>query len=757
MKNLDRGLLSAIALVILILLLNTWFAYHNIRQMHDDARIVDHTHKVLAALESIISLAKDAETGQRGYIITGEPSYLEPYNAAVSAIQTPVKALENLTQDNPTQRARIPSLKERLANRLKILEERLVLRKEKGFEAAREAILTGRGKAEMDELRKQVDEMAAVEQQWLKARSDRSERTYQVALLTTVIADVFALVMVLAFIFLLRRHLLARDRAAAAIHEQRETFRTAIASIGDAVMTTDTQGQVTYLNAVAQSLTGWTLETAAGHPLEDIFHIVNEQTRAPVENPVARVLREGVIVGLANHTLLIARDGTERPIDDSAAPIRDRSGNTVGVVMVFRDVTDRRRAEIALQEANVRLEERVRERTAALVEANAKYQAIFDQGLFAGLLTLDGTVIEANRSSLEACGFTREQVIGKPFWETGWWNRSPEVQAWIKAGFNHALQGRTFHGETIYFTADGSERVVDFAYMPIKGDTGKLLFVVPTGLDITERKRAEEARKAAEALRESEQKLRQHAQELEQQLIASGRLVSLGEITASMAHEFNNPLGIVLGFAQDLLSETDPSSTQYRALQIIDEETRRCQKIIQELLQFARPSSAEFCPVDIKQIIEKTINLVANHLYKQKIEPAILIDDNLPKIVADPQQIEQVLVNLYLNAIDAMLEGGKLRVGAKMEHLDGNAPTLVIMATDTGFGIEACDLPKIFQPFFSAKKGRGMGFGLSISERIVKNHGGKINVESQPGHGTTFRLYLPLDHQPQESNSVTAT
>ena len=246
MKNLDRGLLSVIGLVVGLLLLNTWFAYHNIRQMHDDAQVVDHTHHVLAALETIISLAKDAETGQRGYIITGEPSYLEPYNAALSAINEPVRTLEQLTRDNPAQQARIPVLKNRIANRLNILEERLVLRKEKGLEAAREAILTGRGKAEMDELRKQVDEMASVERQLLEVRSERSQRTYKVALLTTVIADAFALVMVVAFIFLLRRHLLARDKAAAAIHEQREMFRTTIASIGDAVMTTDTQGR-TYL------------------------------------------------------------------------------------------------------------------------------------------------------------------------------------------------------------------------------------------------------------------------------------------------------------------------------------------------------------------------------------------------------------------------------------------------------------------------------------------------------------------------------
>lgn len=601
MKNLDRGLLSVMGLVIALLLLNTWFAYQNIRQMHEDEEMVDHTHRVLAALGSIISLANAAETGQRGYLITGEISYLEPYNAALSAINAPVREIEQLTRDNPAQQSRIPVLKSRIADRLRILEERLVLRKEKGFEAAREAILTGRGKAEMDELRKQVSAMAAVEQQLLKVRSERSRRTYKVALLTTVIADAFALAMVIAFIFLLRRHLLARDKAAAAIHEQREMFRTTIASIGDAVMTTDTQGRITYLNGVAETLTGWRQEAAVGQSIATVFRIVNEKTHAVVENPVTRVLQEGIVVGLANHTILIAKDGTERPVDDSAAPIRNQKGVVAGVVMVFRDVTERRRAEASL--------------------------------------------------------------------------------------------------------------------------------------------------------RASEERLRQQAQELEQQLIASGRLVSLGEITASMAHEFNNPLGIIMGFAQDLISEVDPSSPQYQGLKIIEEETKRCQKLIQELLEFSRPKGTDFSLTDINQTLEKTLKLVTHHLYKQKIEVETRVDKNLQQIHADSQQLEQVLVNLYLNSIDAMPEGGKLTVGAKVEQSNSaTAPTLVITVADTGFGIEEKDLSKIFLPFFTARKTKGLGLGLPICERIVKNHGGEIVVKSSPGGGTTFSVCLPL-HQSRDSDA----
>jgi PAS domain S-box-containing protein len=148
-----------------------------------------------------------------------------------------------------------------------------------------------------------------------------------------------------------------RRRAELSEQEQAERLRVTLASIGDAVITTDSQGSITYLNGVAESLTGWTIHEARGQLLETVFRIMNEQSRAPVESPVKMVLRDGVMVGLANHTVLIAREGIERPIDDSAAPIRDKNGVVVGVVMIFRDVTERRRAEQVLQEADRRKDE----------------------------------------------------------------------------------------------------------------------------------------------------------------------------------------------------------------------------------------------------------------------------------------------------------------------------------------------------------------------------------------------------------------
>jgi PAS domain S-box-containing protein len=145
-----------------------------------------------------------------------------------------------------------------------------------------------------------------------------------------------------------RSILLARQRAEEALARQSEWLRITLSSIGDAVISTDAVCRVTFLNSVAEALTGWSQAEALERPLSDVFHIVHERTRQPVANPALRALREGTIVGLANHTILIARDGTERAIDDSAAPMRDGSGATVGAVLVFRDVTERKRTQDVL-------------------------------------------------------------------------------------------------------------------------------------------------------------------------------------------------------------------------------------------------------------------------------------------------------------------------------------------------------------------------------------------------------------------------
>ena len=249
-----------------------------------------------------------------------------------------------------------------------------------------------------------------------------------------------------------------------------------------------------------------------------------------------------------------------------------------------------------------------------------------------------------------------------------------------------------------------------------------------------------ERMRAEAALRQSEENLRNQAEELEQQLLASGRLVAVGELTASMAHEFNNPLGIVMGFAQGLLSSMDPDDPNYHPVQIIAEEAKRCETLVQELLEFGRPKRADFTETDVEQMIQKTLDLVQPRATKNRVETATEIESAIPPIHADPQQLQQVLLNLSLNAVDAMPKGGTLTLGAAVDSTD----EMTITVADTGVGIDSETLPRIFQPFFTSKKRRGLGLGLPICDRIVKSHGGRIEVDSAPGHGTRFKIHLPV-------------
>ena len=371
------------------------------------------------------------------------------------------------------------------------------------------------------------------------------------------------------------------------------------------------------------------------------------------------------------------------------------------------------------------------ERFRLLVESMQDY-AIF-------MLDPEGRVTSWNTGAERIEGFQPEEIIGAQF--ARFYPAEDRAQGFPEEALRYAATNGRSEQEGWRVRKDDARFWANTVVSALLDERKDLVGFSVVTRDLTEKKRIEEV------LRESETKLRRQAQELEQQLIASGRLVSLGVITASMAHEFNNPLGIVMGFTQQLLTEFEPDTPNHQALKIIDEETKRCQRIIQELLQFSRPKNADLCPTDIKQAIDKTMNMVANRLYKQKIEASAMIADDLPLIPADPQQLEQVLINLFLNAIDAMPKGGKLDVEAALKPTRENTPSVVITVIDSGSGIDQEDLAKIFQPFFSAKKGKGIGLGLSISERIIKNHGGMIAVESTPGKGTTFKIHLPLEQK----------
>jgi PAS domain S-box-containing protein len=475
-SNVWRLGVLAFAIACVALAAVGWTAYQRLVELREADRWVEHTLAVREEMESVLSLLKDAETGERGFLITGEPSYLAPYRTALASLPAHRDLLRRLVADNRRQQANVASLDDLIPQELSKLDETIAARERAGIGAAAEIVRSNQGKLLMDRIQAVTEAMRIEEDRLLSERGAQKDHAARIAIVTTVSALGFALGLMLCATVLLSSAVRARGRESAArntaeavtaaVSESAARLRATLTSIGDAVIVTDDQGRVTLLNVVAQALTGWTEEEAAGRPSDDIFVIVNEQSRAPAENPVHRVLREGVISGLANHTLLISKDGRDVPIDDSAAPIKAADGSLLGAIIVFRDIAERRKAD---------------ERFRLAVEAAPTALVMVDQR---------GTILVVNALTEQLFGYTRQELLGQPIEQLvpqRFRDRHPKDRASFFAEPSRRPMGA---GRELYGTRkDGTEIAVEIGLSPFK--TGEGLFVLAAIADITERKREE--------------------------------------------------------------------------------------------------------------------------------------------------------------------------------------------------------------------------------------------------------------------------
>lgn len=322
-----------------------------IQHLEARARLVDHTDQVIADANLLTRLIIDEETGLRGYIAYRDKQFLEPFQKAQATIDQHFAQLSQLVADNPEQLKKLASIQSSFTR------WRLDAESSLAGDASNERALDR--KKMMDDLRAQLDDFIVVEQGLRETREDSfgtsSRNLNAVAVvvlgLVTVLIGLYSLLVLrqLSKAYEDQLNQVKKERQHAV--EQEAWLRTTLKSIGDAVIACDTDGRVMFMNVVAERLTGWLTVDAVKRPLNEVFRIVNATSRTIVESPVEKVRRFGVTVGLANHTVLIRRDGLESHIDDSAAPIVDNAGEMVGVVLTFRDVTDRRKAEDALLKA----------------------------------------------------------------------------------------------------------------------------------------------------------------------------------------------------------------------------------------------------------------------------------------------------------------------------------------------------------------------------------------------------------------------
>src|SRR6266850_2898468 len=328
-----------------ILVFVGWESYRNTARFAEASEWRKHTYEVLRNLDETVARLVDAETGQRGYLLTGDEAYFEPYSAAIKNIDQTIGNLKSLTSDNANQQKRIQILEPLVEQKLAELQQTIDLRKNKGPTAANRVVLEGSGRQAMDQIRAVVAEMTNEEEDLLRLRTQKANESVKRTSRTILAGTVVSISLLVLCFGLLNRELSERKRAQEALSKSEKWFSTTLSSIGDAVIAAGMNGAVTFLNPVAQSLTGWTLEEAQGKSMDLVFDIVNKESRRPVENPVKKVFREGKVVGLADHTLLLSKSGREFDIEDSAAPILTDTGEGFGVVLVFRDITDKKRIE----------------------------------------------------------------------------------------------------------------------------------------------------------------------------------------------------------------------------------------------------------------------------------------------------------------------------------------------------------------------------------------------------------------------------
>ena len=505
----------------------------------------------------------------------------------------------------------------------------------------------------------------------------------------------------------------AMRRAKTRASERGETLRVTLHSIGDGVITTDVAGRVASMNVVAESLTGWSRAEATGQPLDRVFRIVNEDTRQPVENPAARALRDGVIVGLANHTILVKKDGTECPIDDSAAPIRNAQGVVSGCVLIFRDVSDQRRVQ--------------RDKASQLLTARTLASIIqwSDDAIVSK--SLDGVIQSWNAAAERLFGYSAQEAIGKHISMIIPPDRISEedqIIASLRAG------QPIDHFETERIRSDGHRIHVSLTVSPIKDESGRVVGASKIVRDVTERRRLEDdLRKLAADLSETDRRK--------------------NEFLAMLAHELRNPLAPISNAVRALRLSRGDGQVLRSSCEMLERQVAQMSRLVDDLLDMNRITRGKIElrkeRIELAPIIHQAVEAVRAQYRGMNHELSVTLPTQPVLLNGDPTRLAQVIGNLLNNACKFTNRGG--RVSLTVESQDGQA---VVRVRDNGIGIAPEHLAQVFDMFAqvdtSLERARdGLGIGLTLVKTLVEMHEGTVEARSEgTGHGSEFTVRLPI-------------
>lgn len=356
-------------------------------------RYVVHTYRVLKTSNALFSAIKDAETAQRGYILTKDTSFLTPYHHSIAVKNRLLVQLDKLIKDNKVQQQRLKHIKSLIHQKYRFVEKSLFTLRQSGSEQTIDLVNKGEGKMIMDQLRLAFQKFNTHENRLLKQRTYEAQKSVNTLKFTLVYSVLISILIFAITFYKLFQKIKVQHQQEEALFVQNEWYRQTMYSLGDGVITTDVKGNITFINRSGLHITGWLFKDAVGQPIETVFNIVNPDNPEKNSNPALQAMKENKIVFLAKNTQLIQKNGTTIYIDDSGAPIHDREGHIIGSVLIFRDITEKRKTE-------------------------EKLNLIYNQSLdMIGVANKEGYFISINPAVTKILGYTQEEFLSQSYFD----------------------------------------------------------------------------------------------------------------------------------------------------------------------------------------------------------------------------------------------------------------------------------------------------------------------------------------------------
>jgi PAS domain S-box-containing protein len=696
-----RLLLRFSLLPVLILCAFVSVISYQIEQITVQRQQATQATAIILQCDKLLNSLVDEETGVRGFVISGDRGFLEPYQRAVERIDGELNGLAELADGSASLQAEFGGIRDGFT---RFTEVNRAMAQASSTDRSSVAMLS-RQKQAMDSLRGRLKRITEEQTEVRETGRQKLAKMYAALPVIAVVGGIIvAICLVFDGIVQFRRISRAFGAQISEIELQRNSLHTTLQSIGDAVVVCDATGVITIFNPTAEQVTGWNARDAVGEQLDQVFSIVNEYTRQIVESPVDKVLRTGRVVGLANHTILIRKDGSEISIDDSGAPIRDDKQQIVGVVLVFRDIQARRVAERELALRSAELESLLQNSPAGFASFDREYRYVRVNKALAAMdsVSEEGHLGKTLAEVVPASAAIFEPILDQVFREK-------------------VVVHREFSGPAEDAPGVARQWLMWF-YPVITGESKEPVLAGAIVLDTTERFHAQEA------------------------LVRTEKLAAVGRLAASIAHEMNNPLTSVTNLLYLIGIDPTLNETTRGFVDRANIELDRVSRIATQTLRFARRTVAPAL-INLEEIINGVVLIFGGRLTQNRVRV-----DVRKRVVSDfygySSEVMQLLTNLIGNALDAIGEKGRIVVAIQNSRdWRTGKPSVAVTVADSGPGIPAAIRRKIWEPFFTTKSETGTGLGLWLVVETARKNGGSISLrtaDEPERHGAVFRLLLPL-------------